>query len=363
MRRRHFLAGIASAALWTDLGSAHGTGPAAFLTSAARPDNSTWLVGLSETGAEVFALPLPGRGHAAAAHPVRAEAVAFARRPGTFATVIDCASGREIARLEAPEGRHFYGHGAFSPDGAWLLTTENEIDTGAGRLGLWNVTQGYVRATEISSGGMGPHEIIALPSGGYAVANGGIHTHPDMGRAMLNLDTMQPNLSYFDASFARTESIAPPPDLHQASIRHIASDARGRVAIALQWKGHPGTQVPLCAIHERGRPLTFIAHPEVSALRHYAGSIAVNSDGTEVLVTGPKGDRMLCYNGDQGSPIGAHMLNNSAGVAARGARYAVTVAGALALGQFGATPEEVETPGWSWENHVIALPDRKSSAR
>lgn len=356
MRRRSFLASLASAALWADLGGAGDTGPAAFLTSAARADNSTWLVGLSETGAEVFALPLPGRGHAAAAHPVRAEAVAFARRPGTFATVIDCASGREIARLKTPEGRHFYGHGAFSRDGAWLLTTENEIDTGAGRLGLWNVKKGYVRATEISSGGMGPHEIIALPDGGYAVANGGIHTHPDMGRAMLNLDTMQPNLSYFDAGFARTESVAPPPELHQASIRHIASDASGRVAVALQWKGRPATQVPLCAIHDRGGPLCFIPHPDTGALRHYAGSIATNPDGTEVLVTGPKGDRMLCYNCNRGAALGAHMLTGSAGVAARGAHYAVTVAGALALGQFGAAPKQIATPGWSWENHIVALP-------
>ena len=56
--------------------------------------------------------------------------MAFARRPGTFALVIDCAEGREVARLHTPEGRHFYGHGAFTPDGGLLFTTENAIEDG-----------------------------------------------------------------------------------------------------------------------------------------------------------------------------------------------------------------------------------------
>jgi hypothetical protein len=65
----------------------------------------------------VFQIPLPGRGHAAAIHPQKPQAVAFARRPGTFAVVTNCVTGQPSARLSAPAGRHFYGHGAFSRDG------------------------------------------------------------------------------------------------------------------------------------------------------------------------------------------------------------------------------------------------------
>jgi hypothetical protein len=64
-----------------------------------------FLHGLTASGGSAVPDPLPGRGHAAAAHPTRAEAVAFARRPGTFALVIDCATGETRHRLTPPEGR------------------------------------------------------------------------------------------------------------------------------------------------------------------------------------------------------------------------------------------------------------------
>ena len=92
-----------------------------YLAAAGLPDGGYCLLGLTAAGGECFRLPLPDRGHAAAAHPERPEAVAFARRPGTFALVIDCAEGREVARLHSPEGRHFFGHGAFTPDGGAAL--------------------------------------------------------------------------------------------------------------------------------------------------------------------------------------------------------------------------------------------------
>ncbi len=120
--RRHFLAGLVATGLVPMRGWA-AVGAPDFLAAALFPDDSYRLVGLAVDGDIQFSLPLPARGHAAAAHPSRAQAVAFARRPGTFAVVIDCAAGAEIARLKAPEGRHFYGHGVFSADGSQLFTT------------------------------------------------------------------------------------------------------------------------------------------------------------------------------------------------------------------------------------------------
>ena len=104
--RRTFLrgaAGLGGATLIPTIGWAAAGAPH-YLNAAGLPDGSYWLLGLTEDGAETFRLPLPDRGHAAAAHPERPEAVAFARRPGTFAVVIDCAEGREIAQLHTPRG-------------------------------------------------------------------------------------------------------------------------------------------------------------------------------------------------------------------------------------------------------------------
>ena len=108
--------------------------------------------------------------------------MAFARRPGTFALVLDCAAGVVLRRLEAPGGRHFYGHGAFLEGGAILATTENAFETGEGRIGLWDAATGYARLGEIPSGGIGPHEAVRLPGiDTLGVANAGIRTHPASG--------------------------------------------------------------------------------------------------------------------------------------------------------------------------------------
>ena len=114
--RREFFTGLIATGLvsqptWADAGSP------AFLSAAALPDGSYVLCGISARLDLVFQIPLPGRGHAAAIHPQKPQAVAFARRPGTFAVVTNCVTGQPSARLSAPAGRHFYGHGAFSRDG------------------------------------------------------------------------------------------------------------------------------------------------------------------------------------------------------------------------------------------------------
>jgi hypothetical protein len=128
--RRAFLAGLAATLAprptWAEVGSP------AFL-AAARAGQDYVLHGLTETGDSLFSLPLPARGHAAAAHPTLALAVAFARRPGTFALVIDCLRGTTAARLTPPEGRQFNGHGVFSADGALLMTSEVAAETSDGR--------------------------------------------------------------------------------------------------------------------------------------------------------------------------------------------------------------------------------------
>lgn len=91
--RRAFLSGLVAAGLapvpsWAEAGAPD------FLAAGRGPDGSYTLCGLYRDGGIAFQIRLPDRGHAAAAHPIRPEAVAFARRPGTFALVIDCRNGR-----------------------------------------------------------------------------------------------------------------------------------------------------------------------------------------------------------------------------------------------------------------------------
>ncbi|SDL20135.1 DUF1513 domain-containing protein [Aliiruegeria lutimaris] len=353
MKRRHFLfvagAGIASAKLaWADIGSS------LYLTAGNRPDNSAWLVGVSLSGEIRFTLPLPSRGHAAAAHPFRAEAVAFARRPGNFALVLDCGTGREIARLSTPEGSHFYGHGAFTADGRHLLTTENAYDVPEGRIGIWDVERGYQRVGDVPSGGLGPHEIIRLRDGHFAVANGGIQTHPDFQRAKLNIPTMQTNLSILSESGEIMEKTEFPDDMRQNSIRHIDTDGQGNVIAALQWQGAPGRVVPLVARFAPGGEYEFLSHPDTARLKQYAGSISVSALGDRIAVTGPKGDHVLFLDGD-GRPLEASSLPVASGVAKAPGGFLITCAGGLVHRQQGRTVELPVDGGWSWDNHLVRV--------
>ncbi|MEM9784100.1 MAG: DUF1513 domain-containing protein, partial [Pseudomonadota bacterium] len=63
--------GLAPALTWADAGMPH------YLAAARHADGSYRLHGLDGTGRDVFSLPLPARGHAAASHPVAPVAVAF----------------------------------------------------------------------------------------------------------------------------------------------------------------------------------------------------------------------------------------------------------------------------------------------
>ncbi|WP_375175546.1 DUF1513 domain-containing protein [Pseudooceanicola sp.] len=349
--RRGFLASLlASAALprlsWADAGSP------AYLAAAREAEGRYALFGLTAEGADVFRIPLPGRGHAATAHPSAPEAVAFARRPGTFALVIDCVTGQVAHRLDSPEGRHFYGHGAFIAGGDILCTTENHIDSGEGRIGFWSRREGYRRIGEIPSGGVGPHEILALPGDVLAVANGGIRTHPDHGREKLNIPEMRPNLAYAGLEGV-LDLVELDPALHLASIRHLAADGE-TVAFAMQWQGDLPDSAPLLGLHRREAAPVLCAAPlaEQLAMDGYAGSVALA--GGTVGITSPRGGRVHLFGLD-GAFQGVLRRPDVCGLAARGAGLMATdgLGGVLALVGEGVQPLAVA--GRQWDNHLVPV--------
>lgn len=290
LRRRDVLSGLATTALlpvcaWSAVGS-----PVA-ISAARRPDGKFILVGLGQDGDITFQVPLPARGHAAAAHPYYAEVVATARRPGTFAVVIDCVLGQITQQLVAPKGRHYYGHAVFSADGAYLFTTENAFETGMGRIGVWERATGFRRVDEFSSGGIGPHEIIVLPNGDLAVANGGIRTHPSSGRDKLNLDAMRSNLTILSAKGIIEDQAFLPHGHWLNSLRHIAALPDGTIGCGCQWQGDLFESPLLFAVYSGGSHLEFLAMDEthLRSLKGYIGSVAGLSQG-QFVATSPRGN-------------------------------------------------------------------------
>ena len=296
--RRNFLAGGLAASLCPRLSWADAGNPA-YLAAAQGADGRHVLVGLDAAGQERFSLKLPARGHAAAAHPRRPEATAFARRPGTFALVVDCIDGRIRAVLDAPEGRHFYGHGAYSADGRLLFTPENDYANARGVVGIWDAEAGYLRVGEFASHGIGPHDILLMQDGAtLAVANGGIETRPDTGRAKLNIPFMRPNLAYVTLDGALLDSVEPPEEWRQNSIRHLALGPDGTIAFAMQWQGDAARHPPLLGLHRRDSAPLFLAAPEAAHRRmdNYAGSVAIAGDGRHVAISSPRGGLVQIFD-------------------------------------------------------------------
>lgn len=347
MQRRTFLASFAASLAprltWADIGAP------AFLAAGKRGE-AYFLHGLTATGSSLFQLPLPGRGHAAAAHPTRAEAVAFARRPGTFALVIDCATGKTRQRLTPPEGQQFNGHGAFSLDGTLLMTSEVVAETSEGRVGLWD-TRSYTRLTDWPSHGIGPHEIKRLADGRLAVANGGIQTDP-VDRTKLNIPDMRPNLTLLAEDGALLDQIDL-PGLQQNSIRHLALQG-DRIAFAMQWEGDPADPVPQLGLWTPGNAPILCPPLEAEAftMQGYAGSIAATPE--RILITSPKGGALMIFARD-GTPVATHLRADLCGAATASGAFTVTDGnGAIwSADDQGLTP--LATDEIQWDNHLVAL--------
>lgn len=352
--RRLFLAGLVSAGLTPTTTWANAGGPS-FLAAAKTDDGEYVLCGLSGAGKIVFQIPLPARGHAAAAHPYRAEAVAFARRPGRFALILNCATGNVTAELTSPEGRHFYGHGSYSADGRYLFTSENEFEAAQGVIGVWDSADGYKRIGEFASGGVGPHDIKTLPTGNLVVANGGIETHPESGRAKLNIATMLPNLTYLSLTGTVLEQVALGVDLHKNSIRHLAVSADGSVAFGMQWQGDKGQVVPLVGTHKQGQDAQILdlGTRVYSQMEGYVGSIAISADGNEVAATSPRGSVVVAANLSRRELIAVTPQADVCGVVYGGAGMVVTTGMGQVIGGWLGGRESY--PSLHWDNHLVGL--------
>ena len=354
--RRRFMGGLLAAGSiptlsWADAGSP------AFVAAAQEPGGDYALFGLTAAGADCFRVPLPARGHAAAAHPTQPEVVAFARRPGTYALVIDCARGVMTRRLDTPAGREFSGHGAFSLDGDTLFTSEVVAENGEGRIGIWSRGAGYRRTGEIASGGIGPHEIRRLPmSETLVVANGGIRTSPG-DREKLNIDTMTPNLTYLRPDGGILQQISLAPAVHQASIRHLSVTATGLVAFAMQWEGDLGAAPALLGLHRLNDPAPVLAMAppaDHAAMQGYAGSVAFLDADRSVAISSPKGGRVQVFDRD-GQYAYTIVRQDVCGLAAIGGALVMTDGFGTIVTAINGVPTSHHRANRAYDNHLVAV--------
>ncbi len=301
--------------------SAASAGPAdaVYLSAAATQRGCSRICAFSGAGDALFDHALPARGHAFAVSPDRRQAVHIARRPGEFALALDPGCGAVTHWFAPPEDRRFQGHGVFSSDGRLLYVTENDFDAERGVVGVYDAHRGFRRVGEISSHGIGPHDIRLMPDGEtLAVANGGIHTHPDYPRAKLNLPTMEPSLCFIDSrTGALQRRLVLARALRFLSLRHLAVGASGEVAIAMQYEGPAGDEVPLVALCRPACPLHLLEAPApvLAAMKHYCGDVCFDRTGHRFAVTAPRGGLVTLWDGTSGTFLHAMQLTDCCGLA------------------------------------------------
>lgn len=310
-----------------------------------------------------FRLPIDLRAHAAVAHPMRRDvAVIIARRPGNLLYEIDLASGAIRRVVRSAGNRHFYGHGAYSPDGRYLFATENDFETGAGVIG---VRDGKTLAPvhEMPSHGIGPHELVFLADGQtLVVANGGIRTHPDSPREKLNIPTMAPSLAYVDATSGALRA-AYTLDNPFLSIRHLAVGRDDRIGIAMQYEGPLEDTVPLVGFQHDDEPIVLASAPDplLRRLHHYTGSICLHPDTGIAAVACPRGGQVTFWDAATVCFVATLPIHDAGGVSlsADGASYVV----ANGLGQIHtiradtltAAAAPITIPDTMWDNHLTLI--------
>lgn len=362
--RRSFLAAAAAFSLM-GRGAAASTAPEqVWLAANVAPGRQYALGAFDAQGAKVFELDLPGRGHGIAVSPDRRTVVAVARRPGTFAAVVDVARAEATHWLETPEGRHFHGHGLYSADGRLLFTSENDYQESVGVIGVWDVADNYRRVGEMSSHGIEPHDLRLLPDGRtLVVANGGIITHPDSGRTRLNLERMDSSLAYVDSRDGKLlGQWRLPAELRLLSMRHFAVAPDGSVAIGMQHQTETETP-PIVGLHRFGSDIRLLDLPEpvAAGVRNYCGSVAMAADGSVFAASCPQGSLVTLWETASGRYLGSVPVKDGCGVApgAQGAELVMTSGrqGALRWDSgHGARPLDGEyVASRAWDNHAVRL--------
>lgn len=344
-------------------------GPPRLLSCRSSDQGEYFLSMLDGQGRLVSDIALPARGHGIAVNPGQHQAAVFARRPGGFVWILDLHSGEVTHRISAAPGRHYYGHGLFTADGAWLLCSENAFASGDGVIGVYDAADGYRRSGEFPSYGIGPHEIRLLNDGAtLVVANGGIRTHPDLPRIKTNLATMHSNLAYIDlASHRLLRKYQPESRWQQLSIRHIDLSPDNRIAVAMQFEGTPQLLPPLIAIQQGEQPMQMLTAPDPvqRRLHNYCGSVAFSADGAQFAVSSPRGGVVTIWSAD-GEFLGLHEQSDACGIgqSSDGRRGFLVSDGSGAMVKLDArlaASERHSYPGCRWDNHLLTLSPRQGS--
>ena len=246
----------------------------------------------------------------------------------------------------------------FHQSGEWLYATENDTtDPGRGVLGVYRFDgERLQHSGEISTHGLGPHQVSWMPDGEtLVVANGGIRTEAES-RVEMNLDAMEPSLVLMrrDGNLLSKETLAQ----QMNSVRHLAIGRDGTIVAGQQFMGDAHEHADLLAIKRPGRPFEAfpVAEEQRLAMAQYTASVAIHDDLRLVALTAPRGNRFFIWDLDSGAVRLDTPLPDCAGVGAVKNGFVVT-SGQGRCRFYDCQGERIaaqplELPSGLWDNHL-----------
>ncbi|MFO0559343.1 MAG: DUF1513 domain-containing protein [Polyangiales bacterium] len=250
--------------------------------------------------------------HGFAFDPSRSSRVAVFEKKGPGACVIDVTTGVIERELASGEGRHFYGHGAFSPDATLLYATESVLtEGGRGELVVRDAkTLEHLGA--LSTHGFSPHDCVLLDDGKtMVVANGG--------GAIGVRGSSLPCVTYIEFATGKLLEKIPLPS-PTINAGHVAVSKRGDlVIVSAPRDGVEGGDVAQGAVTLRlAKRKPFVIERPRELVARMIGetlSVAIDAESTLALTTHPLGDCVSAWSLADGSSRGVLELPVARGVA------------------------------------------------
>jgi hypothetical protein len=299
------------------------------------------------------ALDVPTRAHGLLLEP-RGTLLAVARRPGDWLLRWD-RSGRALAWRWIEPLRAFTGHVLADAQGRTVYTTETDLESGAGLIGVRDAATLEKRA-EWPTHGIDPHQLVwdATHEGCVIVANGGVPMRPETGRAKVELERMDSSLVRIDAATGEPLAQWRLGD-RRLSLRHLAwggAPAAPLLGVALQAEHDDAgarAVAPVLALFD-GHALRTVAAGV--PLAGYGGDIAASR--SRFAVGCPRAQGVALFDA-RGAWRGLARLAEACAMASHGG--ALWAGGRGAVGRLArdAAPESHALGALRLDNHWIAL--------
>ncbi|MBW2271556.1 MAG: DUF1513 domain-containing protein [Deltaproteobacteria bacterium] len=301
---------------------------------------------VDSVGSARHTLELPFLPHAAVLDPTNPDRIVTFEKIGAGAADVDVSTMKLSRLIEPAPGRWFYGHGAFSPDGALLYSTETERATQQGVLAVRDAKT-LERLGEVPTHGASPHDCHLIESGRVMVSTNGGGTKKSPHR---------PSVTWVELSSGKLlDRLELDTPLLNSGHVGLAAD-RGVVVVSAPRAGLPTTDPGGVSIGRRGVSLLTMVDPKEIATRMQgeALSVAIHPPTGIAAVTHPDANRLTFWSLHTQRFAGALELVKPRGVALNADGSAFWVSQGASADLIAVSPETREViPGRERKNTLI----------